>query len=134
MAATNSEVSERRGRRCSTSCMGVRRTGSSKAELEADRRVRDLRRTLALDLRHQCEDAGISQARLANAAHLSTAQVSRILAGGESPSLHSLAALSVALDGRLVVRIDPITGPRIRDHLQARILEALLRIDRKSVV
>jgi transcriptional regulator with XRE-family HTH domain len=108
--------------------MGFRRTGSSKTELEAERRERDLRRAIGFDLRQQLDDAGITQAQLARAAHMSQAQVSRILAGLESPSLYALAAMSVALDGRLVMRIEPNTGPRIRDRIQARILEALIRI------
>jgi transcriptional regulator with XRE-family HTH domain len=108
--------------------MGHRTPGTTRAEFEAHRRERDLRHALGLELRNQIEDAGISQAALARAAHMSRAQVGRILAGTVSPSLYALAAMSVALDGRLVMRIEPNTGPRIRDRIQARILEALIRI------
>jgi transcriptional regulator with XRE-family HTH domain len=106
---------------------GASRRGSTRAELETERRERDVRRAFGLDLRRQLEDAGLSQAALAKAAHLSPAQVSRILAGSESPSLHAMAALSVGLDGKLVVRVEPGTGPRIRDRFQARMVEALIR-------
>ena len=108
--------------------MAPHRPGSNHVDLEAARRERDLRHALALDLRRQCEDAGISQAALARAAHLSTAQVSRLLSARELPSLRGLIALSVALDARIILRIDPVTGPRIHDRVQAPIVEALLRI------
>ena len=88
--------------------MAPHRPGSNHVDLEAARRERDLRHALALDLRRQCEDAGISQAALARAAHLSTAQVSRLLSARESPSLRGLIALSVALDARIILRIDPV--------------------------
>ena len=42
-------------------------------------------------------------------------------------SLKSLARASAALGGELSVRFYPGTGPKIRDHIQAAILEALLR-------
>lgn len=108
--------------------MSVRRTGTSRAEYEADRREHELRRAIAEELRRLIEDAGINQAAVARASHLSEAQVSRILAAKESPSLHSLAAIGVGLDARLRFLLDPVTGPRIRDRLQARIGEALLRL------
>jgi len=69
----------------------------------------------------------VTQTALAHAAQLSQAQVSRIEAGLESPSLGALAALSVAMGARLIVRLEPIAGPPIRDHIQARMIEALLR-------
>jgi len=97
-------------------------------ELEATRRQRDLRRAIGLELRNQRADAGVTQTALAHAAQLSQAQVSRIEAGLESPSLGALAALSVAMGARLILRFEPITGPPIRDHLQARMIESLLRI------
>src|SRR5690242_910077 len=108
--------------------MSVRGPGRTRGAVEADRRERDLRRALGLDLRNQCADAGITCAALARASGLSAPHVSRILAGLESPSLHAVAALSVALNGRPVVPIEPTTGPRIRDHVQARIEEALIAI------
>jgi transcriptional regulator with XRE-family HTH domain len=98
------------------------------AELESIRRERDLRRAVGLELRNQRADAGVTQTALARAAQLSQAQVSRIEAGLESPSLGALAALSVAMGVRLSVRFEPITGPPIRDHIQARMIESLLHI------
>src|SRR5207253_1368318 len=62
------------------------------------------------------------------ASGLSPAQISRILSAAESPSLHALAAISAAMGGRAVVRIDPGTGPAIRDRFQGRVVEALIRI------
>jgi transcriptional regulator with XRE-family HTH domain len=108
--------------------MSVRRTGTTRAEYEADRREHELRRAIAEELRRVIEDAGITQAALARASHLSEAQISRLLGGRESASLHALAAIAVGLDARLRFILDPVTGPRIRDRFQARIGEALLRL------
>src|SRR5438874_1604007 len=108
--------------------MKPRNTRPTKTEVEATRRERDLRHALGLDLRNQCSDASLTQARLARAAGLSPAQVSRILSGTESASLHALAAISIAMGGRPVVRIEPGTGPPIRDRFQGRMIEALIRI------
>ena len=108
--------------------MSVRRRGTSRAEYEADRRELELRRAVAADIRRLIEDAGVTQAALARASHLSSSQISRILLSQESPSLHSLAAVTGALDARLGIHVDPLTGPRIRDRVQSRIGEALLRL------
>ena len=48
--------------------------------------------------------------------------------GLREPSISVLAAIGDALGADLVVRLYPNTGPRIRDHIQAAIVEELLRI------
>jgi hypothetical protein len=113
---------------CSTATMPTRPTPTTRAEREADRLELELRRAFALGLRRILDDTGITQAAFAATAHLSQAQLSRLLAAQESPSLHAVAALTTALGARAVVRIDPLSRPPIRDHLQARIAEACLRI------
>jgi hypothetical protein len=105
-----------------------RQPDNSRLQRLADQLERDLIRALGMSLREQCEDAGITRAMLARAAHLSEAQVGRILAGTHAPSIHAIAALAVALNGRPIVRIEPISGPPIRDRFQTPILESLLRI------
>src|ERR1044071_5900870 len=106
--------------------MGHRQPGSTRTEREARQRELDIPRAFGLALRQICDDAGISRAALAAAAHISPAQVGKILNGTVSPSLYALCALSVALDARLVVRFDQLVGPPIRDRVQALIVEALV--------
>ncbi len=73
-------------------------------------------------------DAGLGQRRLAKAAEIDPGFLSQIERGLREPSLAVLVAISQALGGSLRVRVYPGTGPRIRDPIQARILEALLPI------
>jgi transcriptional regulator with XRE-family HTH domain len=58
---------------------------------------------------------------------VSQAHVSQVLAGAREPSIAVLTALTVALGGDLSIRVYPGTGPRLRDGIQARIVEELIR-------
>jgi transcriptional regulator with XRE-family HTH domain len=73
------------------------------------------------------EDLGLSQTKLSNAAGVSQSIVSMLEAGKIDPGIEVLARVSAALGGRLAVRIDPGIGTPIRDHLQAAMIEGLLR-------
>ena len=53
----------------------------TKAQLVADRRSRELRRALGIDLRHAREDQGISLRRVAHAAGIDPGHLTRIEAG-----------------------------------------------------
>lgn len=90
------------------------------------REQRDLRRAVGLDIRRAREDAGLSQARLATEAGISQGYLSRIEAGEREASTAILAAIARVLGGRLRIRIEPGSGPAIRDHIQAAMLQALL--------
>jgi transcriptional regulator with XRE-family HTH domain len=90
------------------------------------RRVVELRRSIGSDIRTIREDSAISQTRLAAAAGISRAHLSGIESGAREASTGALAAIADVLGADLSVRMYPGTGPRIRDHLQAAILEALL--------
>jgi transcriptional regulator with XRE-family HTH domain len=92
-----------------------------------DRRVHELRRGNGQEVRQLREDSGITQARLARAAGISRAHLCEIEAGESEASLAVLTALADALGASTSVRLYPGTGPRIRDHLQAQILQALLQ-------
>jgi transcriptional regulator with XRE-family HTH domain len=96
-------------------------------ERDAARNAIDVRRTFGLEIRQQREDAGISQRRLAAAAGISQPHLCRIEAGKVEPSGGTAAAISVALGAHLEVRLRVATGSPIRDHIQAQIVEALLR-------
>lgn len=93
----------------------------------ARRRVAEQRRAIGREIRLLREDAGITQARLARAAGISRAHLCGIESGESEASLAALTGLSEALGASVSIRLYPGTGPRIRDHLQATIVEAMLR-------
>ena len=74
------------------------------------------------------EDAGLSRRGLAAAAGIDDGYLGQLERGQREPSLTVLVALATALGGVAHVRLYPGTGPRLRDPIQARIVEALLRI------
>jgi HTH-type transcriptional regulator / antitoxin HipB len=111
--------------RASGSCFTSRMT-RTRLQLEADRHAREGRRSLAADLRHLREDAGISQAALGRVAGVDRSVVSRAEAGRIAPTLETYQRLASALGADLAVRLYPNTGPAIRDRHQAAMLEALL--------
>ena len=73
-------------------------------------------------------DTGLSQRRLAATAGIDHGHLSLIERGLREPSLAVLAAVADAFGGNLSIRLYPGTGPRLRDPIQARITEALVRI------
>jgi transcriptional regulator with XRE-family HTH domain len=83
---------------------------------------------LIQNLRQAREDAGLSQRRLSLAAGLGTTAVHQVEAGDHEPSIGVLARIAAALGGELSVRYYPGTGPPIRDHLQAAMLQELLAV------
>ena len=74
------------------------------------------------------EDAGLSRRALATAAGVDDRYLGQLERGEREPSITVLVALASALGGDTHVRLYPGTGPRLRDPLQARIVEGLLRI------
>jgi transcriptional regulator with XRE-family HTH domain len=97
-------------------------------ERDAPRHAVEVRRAFAAELRGLREDGNISQERLAEAAGLAQSHLSRIEAGRTEPSIETAAALALALGARYEMRLRVGTGSPIRDHIQARIVEALLRV------
>lgn len=91
-------------------------------------RARGLRRRVASDLRRAREDAGLSQRAVARAAGVSNATLSALERGTHDPTTEVLARVGAALGMDLSVRLYPGTGPLLRDHSQAAMIEALLRI------
>ena len=89
-------------------------------------RRREVFRSLGTDMRRMRDDAGRSQAEIARAAGVSQGHLSAIEAGNAEPSVEALLAVATALGADLSVRLFPNTGPRIRDHLQMAMSEALL--------
>jgi transcriptional regulator with XRE-family HTH domain len=90
--------------------------------------ARDARRSIAADIQSARDDAGLGLRQLAAAAGISHATLLSVERGSHDPTTEVLARLSTALGMSLSVRLYPGTGPLIRDHLQASMLEALLAI------
>ena len=84
------------------------------------------RATLREDLDRLRLDAGWSIAALARAAGVDSAFAHRLFAATANPSLETYARLATALGADLSTRAYPNTGPKIRDHTQAPMLELLV--------
>ena len=93
---------------------------------ELRRARRELFRSLGRDVRRMREDAGRSQAAIAQAASINQAYLSRIEAGIAAPTVEVLMAIASALGCDLSLRMFPNSGPRIRDRFQLPMSEALL--------
>ena len=94
----------------------------------AGRRAARLRRQLGEQIHAYRTDSGLSLRVAADAAGVSHTYLGQIEAGEREPSISALTAISEALGADLSVRLYPNTGPRVRDHIQARIVEELLRV------
>ena len=90
-------------------------------------RAADIRRATGSDIRRIREDAGVSLLALARASGVSVGHLWAIEAGTTDASTEALVAIGESVGADLSVRLYPTTGPRIRDHLQARIGETLLQ-------
>lgn len=88
----------------------------------------EIRRAFGRQLRDDRIDASLTQTSLAKAAGISRSHLCGIEAGASEASLTVMSSLADALGSELVVRMRPGTGPRIRDGIQARIAEELIRI------
>ena len=73
-------------------------------------------------------DAGMSIRALAGEAAVSVGHLSQVFSGKREPSVPVLNALAAALGAGLSIRVYPNTGPTVRDPIQSRIVEELLRI------
>jgi transcriptional regulator with XRE-family HTH domain len=90
------------------------------------RRALDTRSRIATDIKQLREDAGASQRELAAEAGIDHGLLSLIERGLREPSITVLTAIASALGADVSVRLYPGTGPRIRDPIQARIIETLI--------
>lgn len=89
---------------------------------------------LVADLVALREDAGLSQRTVAATAGIDHTTLGAIEAGRVTPALGTLSLIGAALGASVSLRLAPGTGPLVRDHLQAAMLQALLRVlDRRWV-
>jgi transcriptional regulator with XRE-family HTH domain len=106
--------------------------GDSKLQREIRERDRRLRESIGRSVRAIREDAALTRTAVAEAAGIDRSFVGRIEAGAREPSLSTLVAMSTVLGADLSVKLYPTTGPMIRDHIQAAMVESFLRaIDRR---
>jgi transcriptional regulator with XRE-family HTH domain len=98
----------------------------SRFERRGARRARELRGLIASDIRRVREDAGLSQRGLARAAGISNSTLAALERGVHDPTTEVLARIAAVLGMDLAMRLYPGTGPLIRDHSQAAMIEALL--------
>lgn len=83
--------------------------------------------TIGAELRRVRTDEALTLRAVARAAGVDASHLSRIEHGDAVPSLDALVALATATGHRVSLRLYPTDGPRVRDHLQAPMIEALLR-------
>lgn len=92
----------------------------------AKSRGRDLRRNVGAQLLDLREERELSLRDVAGPAGMDRSVISRAEAGEANLTLDALAALATVLGTEASVRLYPATGPRLQDHIQARLIETLL--------
>ena len=102
--------------------------GETRLRREARRRAVELRRVIGGEIRRLRVDAGLTQAAVAGAAGIHPSYQGVIEEGDREAGYEVLAAIGAVLGSDLSVRLFPTTGPRIHDHIQAAMEEALLRV------
>lgn len=102
--------------------------GRSDLERVIDERRRAVGRVIAEQLREARLEPGLSLDAVARAAGLDPSHLLRIERQERLPSLPALVAIATALGRDVSIRLYPSAGPRIRDHIQARMIEALLEV------
>ena len=102
----------------------------SDTRLQREIRARDLetRRRVGSAIRDLREDAALTRAAVAAAAGIDASFEGRIETGQRAASLTSLTAIATVLGADLSLKLYPTTGPRIRDRIQAVMVEAVLRV------
>jgi transcriptional regulator with XRE-family HTH domain len=103
-------------------------TSRKRPKSVAGRQATRLQNQLGAQVRDLRTDAGLSLRELAAAAGVDAGYLGQVELGLREPSFSVLAAIGEALGADLSVRFYPNTGPRVRDHIQAAIVEELLRI------
>jgi transcriptional regulator with XRE-family HTH domain len=89
-------------------------------------KTRDVLTRTGVDLRRLREDAGLTLRAVASAAGISQSHLCGIELGRSDASSQVLVSVADVLGADLSVRFYPGTGPRIHDHIQARIVETLV--------
>lgn len=96
-------------------------------ERSVQRRLGEVTRAIAGDVRRIRTDIAASQAAVAAAAGIDRAHLTRIESGTAHPSLESLVAVAAAMGADVSVRLYPGRGPKLTDRHSARMIEVTLR-------
>lgn len=89
-------------------------------------RGRELRRGVGAQILDLREDRELSLREVGGPAGIDRSVLARAEAGEANLTLDALAAVAVVLGADASVRLYPSTGPRLRDHVQVRLIETLL--------
>lgn len=100
--------------------------GETELRRHIRKRQEDFRRALVDELRRVVETEGLSLRAIARATGVDSSQLSRVMRGKEGISHEALVAVAAGLGHDVSLRMFESTGPRIRDRVQARMIEALL--------
>jgi transcriptional regulator with XRE-family HTH domain len=100
--------------------------GDTRLQRHVHTRQRDLRRALAIELRRVLAIERVSLRALGREIGVDPSHLSHVLAGDSAISHDALVAVATGLGYDVSVRLFESTGPRVRDRIQVRMIEALL--------
>jgi transcriptional regulator with XRE-family HTH domain len=89
-------------------------------------RGRELRRRVGAELKALRDDRELSLREVGRAVDVHPSVIARAEVGEANVTLETLAAIATALGAEPSIRLYPATGPRLRDHIQVRLIETLL--------
>lgn len=102
--------------------------GAREIERHRRERTRRVRAAIGGEFRQLRTDAGLTASAVASGAGVSRSHLCGIELGKVEASTEVLVAIADVLGADLTIRAYPGTGPRIHDHVQARIIEELIRV------
>lgn len=102
--------------------------GSTEIERAIRARQRTLSRSIGVQYRTIRQDVGLSIRAVGHEAGLDPSHVLRVEIGDRDASLDAMVAMATVLGHDVSLRLYPTTGPRVRDHIQVRMVEVLLAI------
>ena len=100
--------------------------GDTRLQRDIHSRQRDLRRALAAELHRVLAIERISLRALGAAIGVDPSHLSRVLAGDRAISHDALIAVATGLGYDVSIRLFESIGPRVRDRIQVRMIEALI--------
>ena len=100
--------------------------GETSLQRDIRGRQRSVRVAVAAELERVRRDENVSLRRLGKAVGVDPSHLARVVTGDRSPSLDAIVAAATGLGHDVSIRLFPTTRPPVRDHIQARMIEALL--------
>lgn len=94
----------------------------------ATARARDLRQSVGAQLLDLREEREVSQREVCAEVGLDRSWLAKAEAGEGNLTIDALAKIATVLGARASLRLYPETGPRLHDHLQVQLIEALLAV------